>query len=412
MKSRLRQASKSARGTSRHATTTARILYNERERTKRMRKALAHSSLPAMSRLFMSTASPKLTSMAKAAGCAAKLNPATLDAVLRKLPRQTDPNVLVGFDTNDDAGIYKISESLALVQTVDFFTPIVDDPNLFGQIAAANALSDVYAMGGTPISSLSIVGFPEKGDPEILESIIRGGLSKMQEANCSVIGGHSIRNEDMLFGYAVTGTIDPQRVWRNVGARTSDVLIFTKPLGTGVITTALKKNAATPEALEAATTAMTTLNRAASIALQEFQNTSETKNPIHAVTDVTGFSFLGHAREMSLGDLANNLDPVSLEIDHAAFEYFPGAIDCARGGHLSGGLKNNRAFIGDCVAFDGSIAPEFQNLLFDPQTSGGLLIAVAPEAAQDALSALQRHGVNARSVGRVVAKRSPLISVR
>jgi selenide, water dikinase len=350
--------------------------------------------------------------MAKAAGCAAKLNPAVLDAVLRKLPRQSDPNVLVGFDTNDDAGIYKISETLALVQTVDFFTPIVDDPNLFGQIAAANALSDVYAMGGTPISSLSIVGFPEKGDPEILEAIIRGGLAKMQEANCSVIGGHSIRNEDMLFGYAVTGTIDPQRVWRNVGARPNDVLIFTKPLGTGVITTALKNNAASPEALAAATNAMTTLNHAASIALREFERNSKIENPIHAVTDVTGFSLLGHAREMALGDTAKNIGPVSLEIDHAAFEYFPGAIDCARGGHLSGGLKNNRAFIGDCAAFSEGIAPEFQDLLFDPQTSGGLLVAVAADVADDALAALHRSGVKARGVGRVVAKRSPLISVR
>ena len=349
--------------------------------------------------------------MAKAAGCAAKLNPATLDGILRKLPRQSDPNVLVGFDTNDDAGIYKISPTLALVQTVDFFTPIVDDPNLFGQIAAANSLSDVYAMGGTPISSLSIVGFPEKGDPEILDAIIRGGLSKMQEANCSVIGGHSIRNEDMLFGYAVTGTIDPQRVWRNVGAKTNDILIFTKPLGTGVITTALKKNAASAESLAAATHAMTTLNRTASLALQEFEIKSETKNPIHAVTDVTGFSLLGHAREMALGDPARNVDVVSLEVDHAAFEYFPGAIEYAQGGHLSGGLKNNRAFIGDCAVFADNVAPEFQDLLFDPQTSGGLLVAVAPEAAADALTVLQRHGVNARSVGRVVEKRSPLIVV-
>jgi selenide, water dikinase len=350
--------------------------------------------------------------MAKAAGCAAKLNPATLDAVLRKLPRQSDPNVLVGFDTNDDAGIYKISETLALVQTVDFFTPIVDDPILFGQIAAANALSDVYAMGGTPVSSLSIVGFPEKSDPEILEAIIRGGLSKMQEANCSVIGGHSIRNEDMLFGYAVTGTIDPRRVWRNVGARPNDILIFTKPLGTGVITTALKKDAASPQALAAATVTMTTLNRSASVALQEFENNSRTQNPIHAVTDVTGFSLLGHAREMALGDPASNIDPVSLEIDHEAFEYFPGAIDCARGGYLSGGLKNNRAFIGDCVAFASDIAPEFQDLLFDPQTSGGLLIAIAPKVADDALATLRKHGVNAHTVGSVVAKRSPLIFVR
>jgi selenide,water dikinase len=354
----------------------------------------------------------KLTAMAKAAGCAAKLNPATLDAVLRKLPRQTDPNVLVGFDTNDDAGIYLLGEALALVQTVDFFTPIVDDPQLFGQIAAANALSDIYAMGGRPISALSIVGFPEKSDPEILEQIIRGGLAKMNEAKCSVIGGHSIRNEDMLFGYAVTGVINPDRVWRNVGARAGDALLFTKPLGTGVITTALKKNRATPESLAAAVSAMTTLNRAAAAALQEVDETALSGKPIHAVTDVTGFSLLGHAREMALGDPAQGIAPVSLEIDHAAFVYLPGAVEAAREGHLSGGLKNNRAFIGDCVAFDERIAPEYQDLLFDPQTSGGLLVAIAPEAADAARATLDRHGVSARRVGRVIAKRSPLISVQ
>jgi selenide,water dikinase len=351
----------------------------------------------------------KLTSMAKAAGCAAKLNPATLETVLRKLPRQTDPNVLVGFDTNDDAGIYRISETMALVQTVDFFTPIVDDPFLFGQIAAANALSDVYAMGGRPISSLSIVGFPEKGEPDILEQIIRGGLAKMSEASCSVIGGHSIRNEDMLFGYAVTGLIDPRRVWRNVGARAGDVLVFTKPLGTGVITTALKKDCATRESLAAAVSAMTTLNRAAAAALQEID---EQANPsIHAVTDVTGFSLLGHAREMALGDPANGIAPVSLEIDHSAFDYLPGAIEAAREGHLSGGLRNNRAFVSDCATFSPSVAAEYQDLLFDPQTSGGLLVAIAAETAQAALAALQRHGVAARQVGKVVAKRSPLLAV-
>jgi selenide,water dikinase len=349
----------------------------------------------------------KLTAMAKAAGCAAKLNPATLDAVLRKLPKQTDPNVLVGFDTNDDAGIYLVSEGLALVQTVDFFTPIVDDPELFGQIAAANALSDVYAMGGRPLSALSIVGFPEKGDPHILEQIMRGGLAKMNEANCSVIGGHSIRNEDMLFGYAVTGVINPHRVWRNVGARADDALLFTKPLGTGVITTALKKDRATPESLAAAVAAMTTLNRSASEALQGIG-----EHPIHAVTDVTGFSLLGHAREMALGDPAHGVEPVSFEIDHAAFAYLPGALDAAREGHLSGGLKNNRAFIADCAVFDAGVAPEYQDLLFDPQTSGGLLIAVAEESAATTLAALERHGVSARRVGRVLPKRSPLISVR
>jgi selenide,water dikinase len=353
----------------------------------------------------------KLTAMAKAAGCAAKLNPATLDAVLRKLPRQTDPNVLVGFDTNDDAGIYLLGEGLALVQTVDFFTPIVDDPQLYGQIAAANALSDVYAMGGRPVSALSIVGFPEKSDPEILEQIIRGGLAKMNEAKCSIIGGHSIRNEDMFFGYAVTGVINPHRVWCNVGARAGDVLLFTKPLGTGVITTALKKDRATPQALAAAVTAMTTLNRAAATALQEIDEKALPARPIHAVTDVTGFSLLGHAREMALGDISHGIERVSLEIDYTAFVYLPGALEAAREGHLSGGLKNNRAFIADCAVFDESIALEYQDLLFDPQTSGGLLVAIEPETAGAALAALKHHGVSAQTVGRVVARQSRLILV-
>lgn len=381
----------------------------------------------------------KLTSMAKAAGCAAKLNPATLDAVLHKLPRQTDPNVLVGFDTNDDAGIYRLDDHVALVQTVDFFTPIVDDPHLFGEIAAANALSDVYAMGGRPISSLSVVGFPERGDPEILEQIIRGGLAKMMEAPCSVIGGHSIRSEDMLFGYAVTGLIDPRRVWRNVGALAGDVLLFTKPLGTGVITTALKKECTSDESLAAAIAAMTTLNRDAAEALREVEaaaasettNADKTTNtdritngstairrasPIHAVTDVTGFSLLGHAREMALGAAGQNgapaIESVSLEIDHSAFAYLPGAIQAAWDGHLSGGLKNNRAFVGDCAEFAAEVPGEYRDLLFDPQTSGGLLVALAPEFAASALRALQRRGVTAHQVGRVLPKRSPLLYVR
>jgi selenide,water dikinase len=349
--------------------------------------------------------------MAKAAGCAAKLNPATLDAVLRNLPRQTDPNVLVGFDTNDDAGIYRISDSLALVQTVDFFTPIVDDPFLFGQIAAANSLSDVYAMGGKPILSLSLVGFPEKGDPAILEQIVRGGLAKMEEARCSVIGGHSIRNEDMLFGYAVTGTIHPGRVWRNVGAQPGDVLLFTKPLGTGVITTALKKDRASAESVSAAVAAMGTLNSAAAAGLQELEEQFAEARPIHAVTDVTGFSLLGHAREMALGDPAHGIQPVSFDIDHSAFLYLPGAVDAAREGHLSGGLKNNRAFVGECALFAPSVSAEYQDLLFDPQTSGGFLIAISPDFAEQAIAALKRHGVASRRVGRVRAKSSPLLAV-
>jgi selenide,water dikinase len=234
----------------------------------------------------------------------------------------------------------------------------------------------------------------------------------MNEARCSVIGGHSIRNEDMLFGYAVTGLINPQHVWRNVGAREGDTLLFTKPLGTGVITTALKKERATEHSLAAAVSAMTTLNAAAAAALQEVDEKSSHASSVHAVTDVTGFSLLGHAREMALGDSARGIAAVSFEIDHAAFDYFPGAIEAAREGHLSGGLKNNRAFVSDCATFAPSVAAEYQDLLFDPQTSGGLLVAMAPEAAEPALAALQLHGVSARRVGNVLAKRTPLLAVK
>jgi selenide, water dikinase len=335
-----------------------------------------------------------------------------LDSVLRRLPRPTDPNVLVGFDTNDDAGVYLLSPEMAMVQTVDFFTPIVDDPYTFGQIAAANSLSDVYAMGGKPVSALSIVGFPDKGDPEILEQIIRGGLSKMSEAQCSVIGGHSIRNDDIQFGYAVTGMIHPKRVWRNVGARVGDVLLLTKAIGTGVLSTALKKDHAGAADLQAAIASMSQLNRAASEALQELQEKAGATQPIHAVTDITGFGLLGHAREMALGNSERGIEPVSLEIDHSAVQYLPGALEAARGGFLPGGLKNNRDFIGDCVGFAAGVAQEYRDLLFDPQTSGGLLVAISPEAADNAVSALERHSVAARRIGKVIPKTNPLLFVR
>jgi len=331
---------------------------------------------------------------------------------LRGLPRANDPNVLVGFETNDDAGVYKLGPEMALVQTVDFFTPIVDDPHTFGQIAAANSLSDVYAMGGKPISALSIVGFPDKGEPEILKQILRGGLSKMAEAKCSVIGGHSIRNDDIQFGYAVTGLIHPQRVWRNVGAQTGDVLLLTKALGTGVLSTALKKDAAAPEDLQAAITSMSELNRATSEALQEFQEKARLPQPVHAVTDITGFGLLGHAREMALGNEAQKIEAVSLQIDHTAIRYLPGAEQAAREGFLPGGLKNNREFLGDCVGFAETVPQEFRDLLLDPQTSGGLLVAVAAEFGNDALAALDKHGVAARRIGVVIPKSKPLISVR
>jgi selenide,water dikinase len=352
----------------------------------------------------------KLTSMAKAAGCAAKMAPGILDAVLRKLPPQSDPNVLVGFSTNDDAGVYLIGEGLALVQTVDFFTPVVDDPFTFGQIAAANSLSDIYAMGGRPISALSIVGFPEQGDPRILEQIMRGGLDKMGEAKCSVIGGHSLRNEDVQFGYAVTGLIDPGRVWRNVGAQAGDVLVFTKPLGTGVISTAQKKNRASQESVSAAVASMSRLNDLSAQALRELES-QVGQGCIHAVTDVTGFSLLGHAREMALGDPGSRIPPVSFEIEHASFSLLPGALDAVREGMIPGGLKNNRDFIGDCVEFAEQVAEEHRAILFDPQTSGGLLVALAPEAEKAARECFRRHGINAARVGRVLKKTSPLLRV-
>ena len=319
--------------------------------------------------------------------------------------------MLVGFSTNDDAGVYLLGEGLGLAQTVDFFTPIVDDPFTFGQIAAANSLSDVYAMGGRPISALSLVGFPEKGDPAILEQIIRGGLDKMKEAKCTVIGGHSIRNEDIQFGYSVSGVVNPLQIWRNVGASTNDVLLLTKPIGTGVISTALKKDRASKESLDAAIASMSQLNRAAADALHEVESKLGPK-VIHAVTDVTGFGLLGHAREMALGHPAAGTPAVSLEIDHRAVPVLPGALDAAREGMIPGGLKNNREFLGDCVGFASNIPEENRSLLYDPQTSGGLLIAIAPEAVDAALASLAHHGINAARVGRVLPKQNPLLLIR
>jgi selenide,water dikinase len=320
--------------------------------------------------------------------------------VLSRLPRPSDPNVLVGFDTSDDAGVYRVTDELALVQTVDFFTPIVDDPATFGAIAAANSLSDVYAMGGRPLSALSIVAFPAQGHTEVLEQILRGGLEKMAEAGCTVIGGHSIRDDELKFGYAVTGVIHPQRIWRNVGARAGDVLLLTKPLGTGLIATALKAGQAEATAVAAAVATMTKLNRAASEALLELDRDGAA---VHAVTDVTGFGLLGHAREMAAGSR------VSFEFDHRQIEALPGALDAARAGHIAGGLKNNRAWLEGCVEFDDRVPEEWRLLLYDPQTSGGLLVAIAEARAAAAIEALRARGVAVRRIGRVVEKRSPLL---
>ena len=347
----------------------------------------------------------RLTTTAKAAGCAAKLSPSVLDSILKRLPPQTDPNLLVGFETSDDAAVYRLTDDLAIVQTVDFFTPIVDDPAQFGQVAATNSLSDVYAMGGRPISALTIVAFPASGAPEILEEILRGGLAKMSEANCTVVGGHSIRDDELKFGYAVTGVIHPEKVWKNVGARPGDILLFTKPLGTGVISTALKQGLAQEAWVSAATASMTRLNRDAADALHEVEAASNNERPVHAVTDVTGFGLLGHAREMAIGS------GVSMKIDHKQIAYLPGAIEASRGQFFSGGMKNNRDFCESCVGFADSVPEEFRALLFDPQTSGGLLVSIAPGSAETALAAFERRNVSAHAIGEIVPRRSPLIEI-
>ena len=337
--------------------------------------------------------------------------------MLGKLARQQDPNVLVGFDYADDAGVYQISADTALVQTVDFFTPIVDDPYTFGQIAAVNSLSDVYAMGGRPLSSLALVCFPEKGDLEVLERILAGGLSKMMEAGCTVIGGHSIRDEEIKFGYSVTGTIHPQRVLTNRGAQPGDALLLTKTLGTGVISTAIKRGKAEPAWIDAAVRSMTMLNKAAAEVITEVNNLLSSRARIegplstpklfgvHALTDITGFGLIGHAREMALAS------SVSLRLYASAVPLLPGALECVRAGYIPGGLKANREFAECVVGYENGIADDLRTMLFDPQTAGGLLISVAPQDADDLQRALATAGVSVARVGQVLRSAKPLIQV-
>src|SRR5216684_158057 len=340
----------------------------------------------------------RLTETVKAGGCASKLSPAALDTVLGKLARQHDPNVLVGFDHADDAGVYQIAPDQALVQTVDFFTPIVDDPYTFGQIAATNALSDVYAMGGKPLTSLALVCFPEKADLEILQQILAGGLAKMVEAGCTVIGGHSIRDEETKFGYSVTGLVHPKKVLANRGAEPGDVLILTKALGTGVISTAIKKGKAEPAWIEAAVQSMTTLNKKAA----EF--ITENDVSVNAMTDITGFGLIGHAREMAL---ASN---VSLALHADRIPLLAGALECVRAGHIPAGLKNNREFAECLVEYDDGVPDDIRTLLFDPQTAGGLLIAVNTQG-NDWVSKLNAAGIPAMQVGEVLPQSKPRIRV-
>jgi selenide,water dikinase len=319
--------------------------------------------------------------------------------VLGKLARQHDPNVLVGFDHADDAGVYQIAPNQALVQTVDFFTPVVDDPYTFGQIAATNALSDIYAMGGRPLTSLALVCFPERADLAILERILAGGLSKMIEAKCTVIGGHSIRDDETKFGYSVTGLIHPKRVLANAGAKPGDALVLTKALGTGVISTAIKKGKAEPAWVEAAIQSMTTLNK------QAVEVIEQEKFDVHSMTDVTGFGLIGHAREMAL---ASN---VALRLSSRDIPILPGALDCIRAGYIPGGLNNNRDFAECMVGYEAEIGAELQALLFDPQTAGGLLISLANGESDKLLLDMRKAGVPARQIGNVTESQKPLIRI-
>jgi len=321
----------------------------------------------------------------KAGGCAAKLGPADLAHILHTLPTFHHPDVIVGTETSDDAGVFRLRDDLAIVNTVDFLTPMVDDPFTFGQVAAANAISDIYAMGAEPRTALNIVGFPRGTmDIEVLGEILRGGADKAREAGVVVIGGHSLIDEEIKYGMAVTGEIHPNRVIRNVGVQPGDALVLTKALGTGIITTALKERRAASESVDAAAASMTTLNATASRIMRGF--------PVHACSDVTGFALLGHAQEMAAGT------EVTIVLESVALPLLPGAERLADEGHLTGGCRRNRSYLQDKVSVDQSVRPGLAEIGFDPQTSGGLLIALPRDDAPRLVAELQASGVTAAAI--------------
>jgi len=328
------------------------------------------------------------------------LGPGDLHKALSGLPLITDPNVIRGITSLDDAGVYKLTDDLAIIQTVDFFTPIVDDPYTFGQIAAANALSDVYAMGGKPLTAMNLVCFPIKSlDISVLNSILKGGLDKMHEARVTVVGGHSVEDNELKYGLAVTGTVHPSRLVTNAGAKAGDRLILTKPLGTGIIGTALKAGLADKETVDKFTKCMTTLNDRASELMQEVR--------VHACTDITGFGLLGHAFQM-----AEN-SQVGIKIHLASIPYFPEAVEFARQGLCPGGLYRNKEFYLSRVEFASEVSEDMQQILFDAQTSGGLLISLAPELAELLLQKLHEAGVqHAAVVGEVTSSPPSKIFVK
>lgn len=326
----------------------------------------------------------KLTKLAKCAGCGAKVGAGVLAQLLEGIRVHEDPNLLVGFDKSDDASVYKVSDDLALVQTVDFFPPIADDPYLFGQIAATNALSDVYAMGGEPKLCLNIMAIPESMPKEAVHQLLRGGYDKVYEAGALITGGHSILDEEPKYGLAVTGFVHPDRVLTNSGARPGDVLLLTKPLGIGVVTTAAKADMASPAAVALAQQLMTTLNKSARDAMVQYR--------VHACTDVTGFGLLGHACEMAQGS------GVELELRVEDIDLIPEAVELARMGILPAGMYRNRAFAeGEVDAGVTELCK--QDLLYDPQTAGGLLMAVDPADADALLAELRRCVPSAQRIG-------------
>lgn len=321
--------------------------------------------------------------------------------MLSYLPKNIpDANLIVGLDTSDDAGVYKLTDELAIVQTVDYFTPIVDDAYMFGAVAAANALSDVYAMGGKPLTVLNIVGFPvSKLDKKILADILRGGADKVREAGAVIAGGHSIDDTDPKFGMAVTGIVHPDKIWTNAGARAGDRLVLTKPIGVGIVTTAIKRGKATPEAIEQVETVMATLNKVASETAQNFT--------VHACTDITGFGLLGHTAEMARGA------GVGIEIDASSVPMLPDSYALAEQGIIPGGSLRNYDWLADDVQYADSIDEVTRKILCDAVTSGGLLLSVPAEEADALVDALKKNGVAAAAVvGRVVEEHPKKITVK
>lgn len=328
----------------------------------------------------------KLTKLAACAGCGAKVGAGTLAQLLGDMRTRTDPNLLVGFDKADDASVYRISDELALVQTVDFFPPIDDDPYLFGQIAATNALSDVYAMGGEPKLALNIMAVPESLPREAVHAILRGGYDKAYEAGAIITGGHSIHDDTPKYGLSVTGFVHPDRLLTNSGAQVGDVLFLTKPLGIGILTTAAKGELLTPELHALAVRLMTTLNKGARDAMVRFRS--------HACTDVTGFGLLGHSLEMAQGS------DTALVLDTSRIDLIPAALDFAKMGILPAGLYRNRSFA-EAAVDAGAVPLAVQDMLYDPQTSGGLLISVHPDDAGALEMALKEAVPSAQRIGTV-----------